>query len=76
MSYRKLSNAINITSDTGNVEALLAIADDIDTACVTGKISIVDAAALRGELDAAVDHHYRHEADRLDQGFYAIEKGL
>lgn len=76
MSYRKLSNAISITSDTGNVEALHAIAEDIDNACITGKISIIDAAALRGELDEAIDHHHRHQADRFDEGFAAIEQGL
>ncbi len=74
MSYRQISNTISAASDTANVEELQQIADVIDTACITGKISVVDAAALKGELDEALDYHYRHQADYVGGGGYSPDQ--
>lgn len=55
MNYKKLSNAIQIAASTGNVAELHEIGEQINTALLTGKISILDSAALQGELEAELD---------------------
>jgi len=72
--YKKLSNAIQIAAATGNVEALHAIEDTIESALLDGDISVLDRAALGGELEAETDALQRN--DYLDEGFAAIAQGL
>lgn len=72
--YKQLSNAIQIAAATGNVEALYAIESDLDDALTDGDISVIDRAALGGELEAETDALQRN--DYLDEGYAAIAQGL
>lgn len=72
--YKQLSNAIQVAAATGNVEALYAIEQDIETALIDGDISVIDRAALGGELEAETDALQRN--DYLDEGYAAIRQGL
>lgn len=74
MNFKQLSNAIQIAADTGNTAELYAVQDKIDSALTDGDISILDAAALGGELEAETDAIQRN--DYLDEGFAAIRMGL
>lgn len=73
-NYKQLSNAIQIAAATGNVEALHAIESDLDDALTDGDISVLDRAALGGELEAETDALQRN--DYLDEGYAAIRQGL
>lgn len=71
--YRKLSNAITAAEDTGNVEALLKLEQDVHAGMMLGELSITDAASLQADIDIArdaigtVDSHTDHVRHALTE---------
>lgn len=74
MTYKELSNAIQIAAATGNTAELYELNDQIEDSLTAGDISVLDRAALQGELEAEVDALQRDDISGLRYG--EIEQGL